>query len=222
MITETGGNLSVLITTETGKDWETFATWYSIYKNLPDAKVAVTCVRNGETPFHYFQWAKRLNLKVIHHDPFDSNNQIASRLDSVRKAITAELITSPVLVVNPLVMTIDVLDKNLLELFDSHNRIFDNEVWFLKEPNVADMLNELFLKDNSLETHENKLCVEAKTSQNIQPIVSYRKGCGKWIDTLKGCPFSNANGLITLDMTPNENRIVELWKKMCTLYSVVI
>ena len=222
MITESGNNLCVLITTETGQDWQTFATWYSIYKNLPNAKVAITCSRNSETPFQYFQWTKKLNIPTIKHNPFDEKNPISSRLDAIRKAIEESLVQGSILVIKPLIMMIDILDQKLLETFNSKSQIFDNDVWFLKNPNIPDLLNGYLLEDDPIKIDKNSLCFEAKNLDEIHPIVSYQKGCGKWIDTLKGCPFSNANGLMTADMTSSENRIVELWKKMCSLYSVVV
>lgn len=222
MITETGNGLSVLITTETGQDWQAFGTWYSIYKNLPDAKIAISIARNEETPFQYFQWTKRINIPVIRHNMFDTENPIASRLDVIGKAISLKMIESPILAIKPLVMAIDVLDQNLLEKLNSDSNIFDNDVWFLKQPNISDMMNTFLLKQIPIETQEKSLCEEAKESQNVRSLVSYKKGCGKWIDKLKGCPFSNANGLMIADMTSCENRIIDLWKRMCTLYSVVI
>lgn len=222
MITETGNGLSVLITTETGQDWQAFGTWYSIYKNLPDAKIAISIARNEETPFQYFQWTKRINIPVIRHNMFDTENPIASRLDVIGKAISLKMIESPILAIKPLVMAIDVLDQNLLEKLNSGSNIFDNDVWFLKQPNISDMMNAFLLEQIPIETQEKSLCEEAKESQNVRSLVSYKKGCGKWIDKLKGCPFSNANGLMIADMTSCENRIIDLWKRMCTLYSVVI
>lgn len=222
MITETGNGLSVLITTETGQDWQAFGTWYSIYKNLPDAKIAISIARNEETPFQYFQWTKRINIPVIRHNMFDTENPIASRLDVIGKAISLKMVESPILAIKPLVMAIDVLDQNLLEKLNSDSNIFDNDVWFLKQPNISDMMNTFLLKQIPIETQEKSLCEEAKESQNVRSLVSYKKGCGKWIDKLKGCPFSNANGLMIADMTSCENRIIDLWKRMCTLYSVVI
>lgn len=222
MITETGNNLSVLITTETGQDWQTFGTWYSFYKNLPNAKVAITCARNEETPFQYFQWTKRINVPVLRHDKFDKENPTSSRLDAIGKAISNKIIHGPILAVKPLVMAIDVLDQKLLEQFNSDSDIFDNDVWFLKQPNIPDMLNSFLLDEVPIKMQEKSLCEEAKETEDIRSLVSYIKGCGKWIDKLKGCPFSNANGLMTAEMTSCENRIVDLWKRMNTLYSVVV
>ena len=153
---------------------------------------------------------------------FDVGNETSSRLDATGKAISQNIIGDHILVIKPLVMTIDVLDQSLLKIFNSDQHCFDKDVWFLKQPNIADLLNRYILEETSIQTSENSLYSEAKEIEDIRSIVSYRKGCGKWIDTLKGCPFSNAQGLMTADMTSSENRIVELWKKMCALYSVVV
>ena len=222
MITETGENLSVLITTETGRDWQTFATWYSIYKNLPNAKVAIVCTRNNETPFQYFQWTKKIKIPVIRHNLFDKNDPIASRLDSIDKAISQKIINGPILVIRDLIMAIDVLDTELVEKMNCNSQILDNDVWFMKELNIQRIMNSYLLDENAIKIQEKCLFSEAKETNDIRSLVSYQKGCGKWIDTLKGCPFSNASGLMNMDMTLCENRIIELWKKMCSLYSVVI
>ena len=125
MITETGENLSVLITTETGRDWQTFATWYSIYKNLPNAKVSIVCVRNEETPFQYFQWTKKINIPVIRHSLFDKKDPIASRLDSIDKAISQKLVNGSILVIRDLIMAIDVFEPELVKKMNSSSQIFD-------------------------------------------------------------------------------------------------
>lgn len=222
MITETGENLSVLITTETGRDWQTFATWYSIYKNLPNAKVSIVCVRNEETPFQYFQWTKKINIPVIRHSLFDKKDPIASRLDSIDKAISQKLVNGSILVIRDLIMAIDVFEPELVKKMNSSSQIFDDNVWFMKEPNIPNIMNSHLLDENTIKIQENCLFSEAKETNEVRSLVSYQKGCGKWIDTLKGCPFSNASGLMNIDMTLCENRIIELWKKMCSLYSVVI
>lgn len=222
MITQTGKNLSILITTETGQDWQAFSTWYSIFKNLPEATIAVTCARNTETPFQYFQWAKKINLPVLKHDKFDPENPISTKLSSIRDALSANIVSTPLLIVDALVVFLDVLDQKLLDDFNSYEEIFDPNMWYLKNPNMSDMLNAVLLEDKFIKPQENRLCIEAKESQELSCVVSYKKGCGKWIDKLKGCPFSNANGLMTTEMTLNEIKVIDLWKKMCNLYSVVI
>lgn len=221
MVSSTGKNLSVVIITEPGKDWETFSTWYSIFKNLPDATVAVAIARNQETPFQLFQWAKRLKLLSFHHNRFDPENEAANWIDSVDKAIHRGANTQNMLILRHLAMATDVFDQKLLNVLNERSAVFDRDAWFLKNPDTKDMLNQLLLDQKRIEIEEGSLCIEAKDSTEFHPLASCRKGCGKWIHTLRGCPFSNVNGLMTADMTPNENRIFDLWKRMCSLYNAV-
>jgi hypothetical protein len=216
MITKTGKNLSILIVAETGKDWETFGTWYSIFKNLPDATVAIASLRNKETPFMLFQWAKRLGIPLFHFNPIynDLYNDI---LVGVQHAHQQKLVEKNILTIVPLTMAIDVLDQKTLDIFNLKEDVLLNlgteTQWFLRHSDVNAILNE------EIEPHKYTFCVEANETKTLSPLVNYQKGCGKWIDTLKGCPFSNAAGLASTEMTINENRIIELWKKMCNLYS---
>lgn len=221
MITETGKNLSVLIVTETGKDWETFGTWYSIFKNLPDANIAMTIQRNKKAPFMFYQWAKRLRIPLF-HDRAMSHIIVNNYLDYARRAQQKKMVGDNILVIEPLVMAIDVFDQKILDLINSEDIFLDtdNNTLFMSNPNIDKILNEIGLEDKQLPT--TKFCMEAKGTEILAPLVSYQKGCGKWIDKSKGCPFSSAAGLTSPKMTVNENRIIELWKKMCSLYSAVV
>tara|TARA_Y100000034_G_C6853587_1_gene387546 strand:- start:725 stop:1441 length:717 start_codon:yes stop_codon:yes gene_type:complete len=209
MIAPTGKNLNVLICTEPGLDWQTFATWYSCYRNIPDARVTIACQRNGKAPFQLFQWAKRVNVPVLHHNPF-SDDPIMNKLNAVRTSGIKENL----LALEPLVIVAETFDPKII------TDTFDKRVWFLEKPNTEEMMNAYVLDGMKLPDSE-PICVEAKESDEPSCLVSYKKGCGKWIDTLKGCPFSNAAGLALTTMTINENRVIELWKKMCPLYSVL-
>jgi hypothetical protein len=216
MITETGNDLCVLIITEPGMDWETYATWYSIHNNLPDADISITSVRNNKPMFQLYQWAKRVDIPVIHHKPF-SEDPVLRKLDSIHRAKKTK---ENLLVVNPLVMTTETLCPKITESFNTEDRIFDDNVWFLKKPDIPDMMNEYAL-EGGLFKASTTICFEANETNEPKCLVSYKKGCGKWIDTLRGCPFSNAAGLALTTMTVNENRVIELWKKMCSLYSAI-
>jgi len=220
MITKFGKDLSVLIVTEPGRDWEAYATWYSVFKNLPDARTAIVSIRNGETPFHLFQWTKRLKVPLVHIQPICEKPEAARWLDAARHAIQRKLVGENVLVIPHLVMALEVLDAKLLNEFANSDVAFGHNAIFLKNPNVDQLLNDILLDDKKPELRN--ICPEAKETQTLSSMVSYRKGCGKWIHRLKGCPFSNAAGLVTSDMTVNEIRIIDLWKRMCQLYSAVL
>lgn len=113
-------------------------------------------------------------------------------------------------------MSLKTLDSKLVGYFSYEKPIFASNAVFLKNSDVDEILNDVLLDAKTLEINE--FCHEAKETETLSSIVSYQKGCGKWIHKLKGCPFSNAAGLVTSDMTVNEIRIIDLWKRMCQLY----
>lgn len=221
MITKTGGNLSVLIITEPEQDWQTFATWYSFFKNLPDAEVAIVSQRNGSTPFSYYQWAKRLNIRTMHRNQFTQSNEYLNWVMAVKSARDAGLVGHEVLVTAPLCMAVDVLDEKTLSRI-SEDAIYDRHFGFIRRVDLGQIIDSYYLEDKKIEENPDKLWVEAKEEEKPSCLVSYEKGCGKWINTAKGCPFSSAGGLFTAEMTANERRVIELWQKMVPLYNAVI
>jgi hypothetical protein len=116
----------------------------------------------------------------------------------------------------------DLLESKDLDRLKENNSILTKDVWFLRDVDAGKMIEDLFLDENKLDVTAEPLCIEAKDSNETGCLVSYKKGCGKWINTAKGCPFSNAGGLAVADMTASEHRVIELWRKMATLYSAVI
>lgn len=217
MITKFGKELSVLIITEPGYDWQAFASWYSVYKNIPDATIAIVSLRNNETPFQLFQWAKRLKLSLFHMQSL-FNDPIAKKLNAVKEAKKRNLITENVLVISHLTMILEPFDANTLEILNKKTKLSSNCL-YLQNENIDNMLNDILLSNDTYNLEE--FCFEAKETECLSSIISYQKGCGKWIHTLKGCPFSNAAGLVNTNMTVNEIRIIDLWKRMCQLYSAV-
>lgn len=220
MITDTGKNLSVLIVTEPGMDWQTFATWYSFLKSLPDAKTCVFCYRNGETPFVFYQWTKRLNVPTLRQKLEPENPEQVNWLYAVKNS--AGLLGENILVVRPYVTALEPLSEADLAAVNAGNHVINEDAWFLSKPNVENMLNEYFLEDKRLEPSSYRLCHEANETEQLVALASYKKGCGRWIHTAKGCPFSCAAGLVSETMTVNEHRVVELWKKMVPLYNAVV
>lgn len=232
MITELGDGLSILILTEPEMDWQTFATWYSIYKNLPHAKIGIMNERNKKMPFAFYQWTKRLNIRMNTVNQDFRREDLPEKLKDVCEDInllleagiahTNYLITDTVLFVRPFFMAVDVLNQKILKRLNESTVIKDEYVWFMKGQNYGNMVDDYFLKDWRQEITSEPLCVDAKQAKESACLVSYKKGCGRWIDTAKGCPFSSAGGLISEEMTANEFRIIDLWQKMVPLYNVVM
>ena len=65
-ISRTGKGLSVLISCEYTfhHNWMSFASWFSIYKNLPDAQVGVFCKRS-DLSASLFYWPLRYKIPFI-------------------------------------------------------------------------------------------------------------------------------------------------------------
>lgn len=223
MISSTGRNLSVLIISETGMDWQTFATWYSFYKNLPDAKLSLYCHRNSDFSFVYFQWAKRLKIPCMKAKPYaEGGSEYINWLGALKNAQDSGLSQQPVLIVRPYVMAIDAISNRLLKKFQTKKAWKDDYVLYVNEQNIDELIYKYYIEDDVIESPEEKICYDAKLSTDLHSLVSYQKGCGRWIDTAKGCPFSSAGGLITSELTANETRVIELWKKMVPLYQAVV
>ena len=215
MINRYGRNLNILIVTEVGEDWRSYATWYSVYHNLPEAKVQIACMRNKQTPFQLFQWAKRLKIPLFFSNP-QGTYSIVEFLNCAKMSQKDNL-----LVVDDRTLFLDVLEPKILDILNVKEVCLDPNynVQFLRNQNADDLLNQITLGNEIPYTQE--MCFEAKETEKLVCLASCRKGCGKWIDTSKGCPFSNAAGLASTGMTVNENRIIELWKRMCSMYSAI-
>ena len=73
-ITPTGKGLTVLISCnyDPHEDWMVFASWYSIFKNLPDAAIKIACLRAN--PFsEFFNWTTRCQVPFIQYSEKDKN-----------------------------------------------------------------------------------------------------------------------------------------------------
>jgi len=65
MVGEFGKGLRLIIEAESipQHDWMTYASWYSINKNLPDAEIILVCKR-GEM---VFRWPYKIGIQVIYY-----------------------------------------------------------------------------------------------------------------------------------------------------------
>ena len=239
MITDTGQNLDVLIVAGPTQNWQAFGTWYSIHKNLPEAKVRVFCIRSPEPSYQLFQWAKRLKVPVHFLNPIgeikitvDSmictkEKQDLNWLNVVRIAQHNKLVGNHVLIVEPLTMALSPLPTEILCLWNGPLpfECFCEQAWYLKDITQEDVekrIDDFYLKSDKLSLSPNPFIHDAKNTSELKSIVNYKKGCGKWIHTATGCPFHNAAGLVIDEMTPNERKIIDLWKRMVPLFSAAV
>lgn len=67
-ISPTGKGLNIVLLCEytPSHDWMSFASWYSVYHNLPDAQLGIFCKRIG-TRTQLFQWTFKCKVPFIQY-----------------------------------------------------------------------------------------------------------------------------------------------------------
>jgi hypothetical protein len=73
MITKTGDNLIITISCEylPHHNWMAFASWYSISKNLPDAKCLILCKR-GLYKINLYEWTHKCKVPIYYLKDIES------------------------------------------------------------------------------------------------------------------------------------------------------
>lgn len=215
MIDEYGDNLHVLLISEVDDNWLSFSAWYSLRRNLPYAKVSLCYLKNPKNvPTSYFQWAKRIGIRCFGMRPKESE---VSNFIHALAYLMKEFDDRNYLVMNSASLALQPLSLPLRENlsgfkydakgacfsdFDvsSLSLLYDNYMLYNKQPEPLEILHE------------------ARDSESFESLISISKGCGKWIDKMKGCPFSSVSGLLGESMTVNEQKIFDLWRDLVPLY----
>lgn len=227
MISETGENLGIVINTKTGEDWKAFSTWYSINKNLPDAKVYIVCNRTMDVEIRNFQWVKRLNIRHVFQNPV-YHDVLSNFLQMISVPVERGLIGENILLVDAKTVFLSPLDNETLDYFNrkDYKLAINSTAVFVNGADreaVNTMIDNIALEGvPGVPINETPFSYEARDEEELRSIVNYGKGCGRWIDSMKGCPFSNASELLTSSMQPNELKVIELWRKMVPLYNAVL
>lgn len=128
-INSTGDGLNILIICDyvSHHNWMSYFCWYSINKNLPDAKVFVMCNRNLMQYEDLFAWTKKCNipLKFCKSADLDTNINLAMQ----------SFVSKPVLVVNPDSVCVRDFDEANInqECFKEINKLDDKFACDCKE-----------------------------------------------------------------------------------------
>jgi hypothetical protein len=121
-ITSTGKNLSVLVCSDYNFifNWMSFAAWYSISKNLPDAKVAVVSSRNNIN-LQLYRWVNKIDAKFFLHTNVGKANNLPylNKLYSVYVALKEGLVEQPCLVLDADMMALRGLTPPVLDKLNS-------------------------------------------------------------------------------------------------------
>ena len=100
-ITSVGGGLNILISCDyiTHHNWMSYLCWYSLIKNLPDAKVIIGCNRS-DCEYDLFRWTYKCKVPFILHKTTDFQGEI----DILN-------VNNPLLVIPPTVICIRDFDE---------------------------------------------------------------------------------------------------------------
>jgi hypothetical protein len=81
-ISSTGDGLNILIACDylPHHSWMSFLCWYSLTKNLPEAKIAVASHRRL-MKLNLFGWTRKCNVPFILHKATDDEGQVQAALD---------------------------------------------------------------------------------------------------------------------------------------------
>lgn len=122
-----GSGLSVLICCEYTflHNWMAFASWYSINRNLPGAKVAVAVKRGGEFNSILFNWVYKCDIRFMRY-----------KENAVPLALERDIVRKPLVVMNAGTMAVgdflpsvlDVINERPLWVLDGKiEGIFGND-----------------------------------------------------------------------------------------------
>lgn len=165
-VSTTGNGLNIIIKCEyiPHHDWMTFASWYSIYKNLPDAEVKLVCHRIPST-HQLFHWPDKCSVKhifwggTIEDYPVPENSLV----------ITPEVMAVSHYDVNKL-GPIDVKSEEnftFVSYFNGCGKFVMNE-WINKTYNPFGVTDRLFTDDISLNEYRVlKMWEKAKTLHTV-------------------------------------------------------
>ncbi len=219
MVDSFGTNLNILICTKPGRDWQSFSSWYSFFQNLPEAKISLLIERNGEVPFQFYQWAKRIKVRSRIFNAYSQDNPTENYIGLLYSAINCGLAATPLLCVTDEVMAVSPLNERTLNSFNSS--WFGSQASYITD-NLSSTLNSLIVYGIEPPSLPINLIKCAKDCEEITDLVSIDKGVGRWLPTARGCPFSSAGGLYSESITINESKVLDLWRKSVPLYQAIL
>ncbi len=118
-VEQLGAGLSVLICTDYQYhfNWMAFSAWYSVFKRLPDAKVAILCSRNKKLNTYLYHWAHKCDARYFQHRNVGDQNGMPylNKIYAAYVALKGDILTQPMLVLDADMMAVSDFSANTLE-----------------------------------------------------------------------------------------------------------
>ena len=135
-ITTTGDQLNILISCNYSllHDWMSFASWYSISQNLPDAQVTLLCSREYPLNQVIFNWPFRAGIRYFQHKK--QGTLLDNQLYAAYSALELGFIQQPFFVINPEMMCIRSFSKSLVRNLNDDTKFSyqDGFLYFNDQP----------------------------------------------------------------------------------------
>lgn len=251
-VTSSGDRLNILLSCEYTfhHNWMSFASWYSAYKMLPDAKVALLCARNLQGGYAAYDWPYRCDIRFFQHENVGRrfNCPELNRLYAVCVALKEGILKQPLVVIESDVMAVRSLPKDVLQRMNDSEPIFaiSGPVWYFNNQPIERFVSALHRFEDlrhKEQTNTQKvmgmissvmgesdylldLCCNCRQSE-LATFVHYSEGCGKfekdsWIQHRPFPPFYYTSELLKgVDATANERHIMRMWNQMRQVYDAV-
>lgn len=247
LITSTGKNLSVLICSDYtfAFNWMSFAAWYSVRKNLPEADIAVTSARNFAN-IQLYNWAYRSGVKFFLHKNVGKNSfPYLNKIYGVYVALKEELVKPPVIVIDADMMAIREFSNNSLNILNNNKYVTNKKgtIWYFGD-NCLEKITETINKISTVNCFDlDHLDLSALNQVFGEPVVAddlgndtyesdvttfthYKERCGNFFrkEYEKGLvhpPFKNQTALRTVDMTVSEKKVFSLWLQMWNTFEAL-
>ncbi len=227
-----------------------FASWYSIYKNLPDAKPALLCARDLKDGYASYNWPYRCDIRFFQHENVGKHTgcPCLNKLYATYVALKEGILTQPLLVIDCDVMTLTTLSKDILDRINDTDVTFGvgGPVWYfngqsletfvsvlhkyeeVQERQSTDTQKVLSLLTTSMGEPETitDLCGDC-SRQEPTVMSNYSNKCGRfqkkeWMRNMMYPPFGYAAELSRgVELTTNEANILKFWQKARTVYEAV-
>jgi hypothetical protein len=190
MISSLGNGLTVVIDCDytTHHEWMSFLTFWSLLKNLPEARVVVTCVRKGMN-MEIFIWPRRCQIPILYHRPMTKEELHHFVITHTKSNATKNVI---------------IIDPSIVFLRDFEEGCFD--------PNsLLDHITTCGIEGliDDVKTDNPVVCCDY--SNGWGKFVT-----SQWINK-SSVPLSSTNFAST-DMSVNERRMSDIWKSATKIY----
>jgi hypothetical protein len=249
-VTSSGDRLSILITCEYEfhHNWMSFSSWYSAYKSLPDAEVAMLCARDLQKGYIAYNWPYRCDIRFFQHENVGKRFgcPTLNKLYATFVALKEGMVSQPLLVIDDDVMAVRGLSKDLLGRINDPELTFgvSGDAWYFNNLPTERFVEALhtfaerykedgekaLLRSMSKVFGEPEvlldLCCDCRKKE-LASFVSYKEAVGRmvcedWRINKNHPPFYYTSELAKgVEITANENHIIKMWSQMRQVYDAV-